>query len=76
MTGGYRLPATHVIHTVGPYWRGGGHGEADVLADCYRESIALASFTPRPSLPRPDMDRLFSWPVQGKLNSRFGWRRA
>lgn len=43
MTGGYRLPATHVIHTVGPFWRGGGHGEAEVLADCYRRSIALAA---------------------------------
>ncbi|WP_084040193.1 O-acetyl-ADP-ribose deacetylase [Demequina sp. NBRC 110053] len=43
MTGGYRLPATHVIHTVGPIWRGGGHGEREVLADCYRHSIALAA---------------------------------
>lgn len=43
MTGGYRLPATHVIHTVGPFWRGGGHGEAEVLADCYRHAIALAA---------------------------------
>ena len=43
MTGGYRLPATHVIHTVGPLWRGGTHGESDVLASCYRESIALAA---------------------------------
>ena len=43
MTGGYRLPATHVIHTVGPFWRGGGHGEEQVLADCYRHSIALAA---------------------------------
>lgn len=43
MTGGYRLPATHVIHTVGPIWRGGTHGESDVLASCYRESIRLAA---------------------------------
>lgn len=42
MTGGYRLPARHVIHTVGPVWRGGTHGEQDVLADCYRNAIALA----------------------------------
>ncbi|WP_084104122.1 O-acetyl-ADP-ribose deacetylase [Demequina sp. NBRC 110056] len=43
MTGGHRLPATHVIHTVGPIWRGGGHGERDTLASCYSESIALAA---------------------------------
>ncbi len=43
MTGGYKLPATHVIHTVGPFWRGGGHGEEETLAGCYRNSIALAA---------------------------------
>jgi O-acetyl-ADP-ribose deacetylase (regulator of RNase III) len=43
ITGGYRLPARHVIHTVGPVWRGGGHGEDDLLASCYRASLALAS---------------------------------
>jgi O-acetyl-ADP-ribose deacetylase len=42
ITGGYRLPAKHVIHTVGPVWRGGAHGEDEVLASCYRESLKLA----------------------------------
>jgi O-acetyl-ADP-ribose deacetylase len=42
ITGGYRLPARHVIHTVGPVWRGGGHGEDDLLASCYRASFTLA----------------------------------
>ncbi len=42
LTGGYRLPARYIIHTVGPIWRGGGAGEADLLARCYRESLALA----------------------------------
>jgi O-acetyl-ADP-ribose deacetylase (regulator of RNase III) len=42
ITRGYRLPARHVIHTVGPVWRGGGHGEAELLASCYRNSLALA----------------------------------
>ncbi len=42
LTLGYRLPARHVIHTVGPVWRGGGHGEAALLASCYRSSLALA----------------------------------
>jgi O-acetyl-ADP-ribose deacetylase (regulator of RNase III) len=42
MTGGYRLPAKHVIHTVGPVWRGGTNGEAELLASCYRNSLRLA----------------------------------
>ena len=42
ITFGYRLSAHYVIHTVGPVWRGGGHGEPDLLASCYRESLILA----------------------------------
>ncbi|HSD62063.1 MAG TPA: O-acetyl-ADP-ribose deacetylase [Burkholderiales bacterium] len=42
ITKGYRLPAKHVIHTVGPVWHGGGHNEDDLLAACYRNSLALA----------------------------------
>ena len=42
ITRGYRLPAKYVIHTVGPVWRGGAHDEAELLASCYRESLALA----------------------------------
>ena len=42
MTPGYRLPARWVIHTVGPVWQGGAHGEAELLASCYRRSLALA----------------------------------
>ncbi|WP_294296426.1 O-acetyl-ADP-ribose deacetylase [uncultured Sphingomonas sp.] len=40
---GYRLPAKHVIHTVGPVWNGGGRGEAEVLAGCYRSCFAIAA---------------------------------
>ena len=43
ITGAGRLPAEHVIHTVGPIWRGGGHGEPELLASCYRRSIELAA---------------------------------
>jgi O-acetyl-ADP-ribose deacetylase len=43
ITRGYRLKARHVIHTVGPVWRGGGAGEAELLARCYRSSLALAA---------------------------------
>ena len=42
ITGGYRLPAKHVIHTVGPVWRGGTSGEPELLASCYRNSLRLA----------------------------------
>ena len=42
ITRGYRLPAKHVIHTVGPVWAGGGSGEPELLASCYRRSLALA----------------------------------
>jgi O-acetyl-ADP-ribose deacetylase (regulator of RNase III) len=42
ITGGYRLPARHVIHTVGPVWKGGSRGEAELLASCYTNSLRLA----------------------------------
>jgi len=42
ITGGYRLKARHVIHAVGPVWRGGDQGEAGLLASCYRRSLELA----------------------------------
>ncbi|WP_243286002.1 O-acetyl-ADP-ribose deacetylase [Geothrix terrae] len=42
ITAGHRLPAKAVIHTVGPVWQGGGSGEDDLLASCYRESLRLA----------------------------------
>jgi O-acetyl-ADP-ribose deacetylase len=42
ITRGYNLPARYVIHTVGPVWGGGGYGEANLLARCYRNSLALA----------------------------------
>ena len=42
ITTGGNLPAQHVIHTVGPIWRGGTAGEAELLASCYRESLRLA----------------------------------
>jgi O-acetyl-ADP-ribose deacetylase (regulator of RNase III) len=43
LTAGYRLPARHVIHAVGPVWRGGGSGEAALLESCYRRSLELAA---------------------------------
>ncbi len=43
ITKGYRLPAKYVIHTPGPVWHGGGYGEAELLASCYRSCLELAS---------------------------------
>ena len=42
ITRGYRLPVRFVIHTVGPIWSGGKHGEPEILANCYRNSLQLA----------------------------------
>jgi len=42
ITKGYKLPARHIIHTVGPVWQGGQYGEAGLLASCYRECLHLA----------------------------------
>lgn len=42
ITPGFRLPADYVIHTVGPVWSGGSQSEAELLASCYRQSLALA----------------------------------
>jgi O-acetyl-ADP-ribose deacetylase len=42
LTRGYRLPSPHVIHTVGPVWRGGTTGECETLASCYRACLAIA----------------------------------
>ena len=43
ITRGYRLPAKFVIHTPGPVWHGGGRGEAELLASCYRSCLELAA---------------------------------
>ena len=43
ITKGYRLPAKHVIHTPGPVWHGGGRGEDELLASCYRSCLELAA---------------------------------
>ena len=53
VTGGYRLAARHVVHTVGPVWRGGAEGEAELLASCYRRSLEVAALAGARSIAFP-----------------------
>lgn len=53
ITKGHRLPASHVIHTVGPVWSGGKRGEPQFLASCYRESLKLAAANSLKSIAFP-----------------------
>jgi O-acetyl-ADP-ribose deacetylase len=64
ITRGYRLTARHVIHTVGPVWHGGQAGEPDLLASCYRESLALAARHGLRSLAFPAIScGVYAYPV-------------
>lgn len=65
ITGGYRLPATHVIHAVGPSWQGGGRGEDDLLASAYRSSLALAQDHGLTSIAFPAISTgIFGFPAE------------
>jgi O-acetyl-ADP-ribose deacetylase (regulator of RNase III) len=64
LTGAGRLAARHVIHTVGPVWRGGSNGEGDILARCYRSSIAQASTHGLRSVAFPSISTgAFGYPI-------------
>jgi O-acetyl-ADP-ribose deacetylase (regulator of RNase III) len=64
ITTGGRLPTRHVIHTVGPIWRGGGHGEDRLLASAYRESLALAAARGLSSVAFPSISTgVYGYPV-------------
>ncbi|MEP9354587.1 O-acetyl-ADP-ribose deacetylase [Xanthobacter sp. KR7-65] len=65
LTPGFRLPARHVIHTVGPVWQGGAAGEADLLASCYRESLTLADGAGLASIAFPAISTgVYGYPPQ------------
>ncbi len=65
LTKGYRLPAKHVIHTVGPVWRGGAHGESELLASCYRRSLELAASHGIATLVFPSISTgIYGYPVE------------
>lgn len=64
ITGGYRLPARFVIHTVGPVWRGGGRGEGELLGSCYRSSFGLAKAHGIESIAFPAIScGLYGYPI-------------
>lgn len=65
LTRGYKLPARYVIHTVGPVWRGGQAGEAELLASCYRRSLQLAAGQAIASIAFPAISTgVYGYPVE------------
>ena len=65
ITRGYRLPAKFVIHTVGPVWRGGGRGEAELLAGCYRKSLMLAAERTLRTIAFPSISTgIYGYPIE------------
>ncbi|MGE5490173.1 MAG: O-acetyl-ADP-ribose deacetylase [Actinomycetota bacterium] len=64
LTGGHRLPARFVIHTVGPIWHGGGQGEAELLASCYRRSIEVAAANGLTTIAFPSISTgIYGYPI-------------
>ncbi|TCJ11833.1 O-acetyl-ADP-ribose deacetylase [Parasulfuritortus cantonensis] len=64
LTPGFRLPARYVIHTVGPVWQGGGAGEAELLAACYRRAVELAGRHGLASLAFPSISTgAYGYPI-------------
>jgi O-acetyl-ADP-ribose deacetylase (regulator of RNase III) len=64
LTRGHRLPARHVIHAVGPVWRGGSSGEPELLASCYRRSLQLAAEHAIPTLAFPSISTgVYGYPI-------------
>ena len=65
ITGGYRLPARHVIHTVGPVWDGGASDEPKLLASCYRRSLEIAAAHQVTSIAFPSISTgVFGYPIE------------
>ncbi|PTT89862.1 O-acetyl-ADP-ribose deacetylase [Pelomonas sp. HMWF004] len=65
LTKGYRLPARFIVHAVGPVWRGGEHGETELLAACYRKSLILAAGQGAASVAFPSISTgIYGYPIE------------
>jgi O-acetyl-ADP-ribose deacetylase (regulator of RNase III) len=65
LTKGYRLAAGYIVHTVGPVWRGGGNGEAELLAACYRRSMEVAAEKSIATLAFPSISTgIYGYPIE------------
>lgn len=77
ITSGFNLPARHIIHTVGPVWQGGGNGEPDLLASCYRECFALADERRLDSIAFPAISTgVYGYPLDEAAQIALGETRA
>ncbi len=76
-TGGYRLPARYIVHTVGPVWRGGEHGEETLLIDCYRNALRLAAEVEAHSIAFPSISTgIFGYPIEQAARAAVNTVRA
>jgi O-acetyl-ADP-ribose deacetylase (regulator of RNase III) len=77
ITGGHRLPARHVIHTVGPVWHGGSRGEPELLASCYRSCFRLAHEHGLRSIAFPAIScGVYGYPLQSACTIALAEARA
>jgi O-acetyl-ADP-ribose deacetylase len=77
ITPGFRLPARWVIHAVGPVWRGGAHGEDELLASCYRRSLELARASGLRTIAFPAISTgAFGFPLERATRIALGEARA
>ena len=76
ITSAYRLPARHVIHTVGPVWRGGDRGEAELLASAYRRSLEVAEAAGLEAIAFPSISTgVYGYPVRPAARIAIDWAR-
>lgn len=72
ITPGFNLPARFVIHTVGPVWRGGGAGEPELLASCYRRSLELAEENGLQTIAFPAISTgIYGYPIEQAVKIAF-----
>ncbi len=76
-TGGYRLPARFIVHTVGPVWRGGEQGEEALLNACYRNALRLAAEADAHSIAFPSISTgIFGYPIEQAARTAVSTVRA